>query len=317
MSTADERGSALCPQCGTAAAGDYCGRCGTSLDRARQSVAAELRSAAITPVVTFLSFLKTTWLMLTSPTRFYRSYLTGVPPLGDLDFPLSRSWRRLRPGLQKAMPPFRCLASAIALIAIIGVARDGVWHVTGLAEHVFGGSASEVRERQWAELEGFYQQQHGRRLTRIDLARLTGVGLIDQPARQILDLLHYMYFPLVVALFVAGKAIKRHALMHFYVYAVAASLTLFVAFNLVGLALFAALAGMSLDAAMGLSGVPVILGYLAKTHFVVVLPIVVLPRLMPVTRRRLLVATLIAAMISAAGNVTMIRILFGLGVVLA
>jgi hypothetical protein len=282
MTADQERGSVICPQCGTWAAGNYCARCRTSLDPAKESVSAEVRSTATTPLVTLLSGL----------------------------------WRRVSPGLQKVTPPFRCLASAIALIALIGVLQDGVWRVTGFSERVFGMSSSDLGARQWAELERFYEREYGQRLTKIETAHVTGIGLVDQPVRQVFELLQYMYFPLVVSLFLVDRAVRRHALVHFYVYAVCASLMVLFVLNLVGLAVFVLLAGVSPDAALGLSGLPVLVGGLAKIYFLVVFPVVLLPSLMQVTRRRVLLATLTGAVVWMAINWVMTRILlFGLGVV--
>jgi hypothetical protein len=47
---------------------------------------------------------------------------------------------------------------------------------------------------------------------------LLGIAFVDGPAHEIIALLQYMYFPLVISIFLVNRAIRRSVLMHFYVY---------------------------------------------------------------------------------------------------
>lgn len=317
MSTNTGLGAAtICPQCGMQGVGRFCSNCGSPLIQDEESVTGEIQSKFTTPVTSLLSFLKTTWLVLVSPRAFYTSYTTGSPPLNELTFPLAGFWRLMSSKPQKVMRPFQSLAMAIGLVACIAVLQDWSWRVTGFSERVFGMSTVQMAENTERNLKAFYQSQFGRSLTIIDTAHLSGLALVDGPAHEIIGLLRYMYFPLVLSVFLVGRSIRRSVLMHYYVYAVSTSLAVFFVFNVVGLIVFVLLQAVWPDAALGLSGLPVIIGYLARAYFVVILPVVVLPHILPVTRGRVVAATLVGAVVWMMANWMLSQLLlFNLGVV--
>jgi hypothetical protein len=205
---------------------------------------------------------------------------------------------------------------AIGAVACIAVLEDWSWRATGFAERVFGMSTAQMAENRERNLRVFYESQFGRPLKIIDTAHLTGLALVDGPVHEIIGLLWYLYFPLVVSVFLIGLSIRRSVLVHHYVYAVSTSLAVFFAFNIVGLIVFILLQGVSPEAALGLSNLPVIVGYLARVYFVVFLPLGVLPHILPVTRGRVVVATLVGAVICMVANLMLTKVLlFNLGVV--
>src|SRR5207342_1120269 len=102
--------------------------------------------------------------------------------------------------------------------------------------------------------------------------------------------------------FLIGRSIERATLMHFYVYAVSTSLAVFFVFNVAGLVVFLLLQAVSPNAALGLSGLPVIVGHLTRAYFVAVLPVLVLPNILPVSRGRMVAATLVGAAVWMAAN---------------
>jgi hypothetical protein len=306
----------FCAQCGAQGVGRFCGDCGSPLTLDEESISAEIRSKFTTPAVSLLSFLKTTWLVLASPRAFFTSYVTGSPPLSSLAFPLTRLWSRWSSKPQKVMGPFRSLAMAIGLVACVAFLEDWSWRITGFSERVFGMSRAQMLEKSEQNLRAFYESQFRRPLTIVDTTHLTGLALVDGPVHEIICLLQYMYFPLVVSVFLVGRSIRRSTLVHHYVYAVSSSLAIFFLFHVLGLILFVLLQGVSPDAALGLSGLPVIVGYVSRIYFLVFLPIAVLPRILPVTRGRVVVATLVGTVVCIVANLMLSELLlFKLGVV--
>jgi len=247
---------------------------------------------------------------------FYISYLTGSPPLSKLTFPLTGLWHSISSNQQKILQPFQNLAMAIGLIAFISVLQEWFWRITRFSERAFGMTADQLAESSERNLKIFYESQFGRSLTIIDTAHVTGLAFIDGPAHEIIGLLQYMYFPLVVSVFLVGRSIRRSVLMHYYVYAVSTSLAVFFVFNVIGLIMFLLLQAVSPNAALGLSGLPVLIGYIARAYFVVVLPVAILPHILPVTRSRVVAATLVGAVVWMAANWILTQLLlFKLGVV--
>ncbi len=158
VATESQIRTAVCSQCGTQAAGRFCSNCGSPLALDGESVSSEIASKFTTPVTSLLSFLKTTWLVLVSPRAFYASYLTGAPPLSELTFPLAPLWRRFTSKLQKTMPPFRCLAMEIGLIALIAALTDWSWQVTHFSERVFGVSSAQMAENSERNLKALLRE---------------------------------------------------------------------------------------------------------------------------------------------------------------
>jgi hypothetical protein len=281
-----------------------------------ESVSSELRSKITKPLIGLLSFLKTTWLVITSPRVFFKSYVTASPPLSDLGFPLAGAWRRISSKPQRVMRPFQGLATAMGLVAAIASLQAWAWRITDFSERVFGMSQAQMAENSERTIRGFYEKQFGQALTIIDTSHLTGLALLDGPAHEVIKLLQYLYFPLVVSLFLMGRSIKRPLLLHHYVYGVTASLAIFFASNVVGVAVFLLLQAVSPQAALGLANLPVLIGYLAPVYLVVVMPIIVLPAILPVSRARVVAATLVGAALWMTANAVLTRVmLFNLGIV--
>jgi hypothetical protein len=256
------------------------------------------------------------WLILISPTTFFKSYTTGLPPLSQLTFPLAGLWQLASSKPQKVMRPFQSLAVAIGLVAFIAVLENWAWRITGFSERVFGMSPEQMASNWERNLKTFYEQQYGKQLTIIDTSHLSGIAFVDGPAHEIIALLHYMYFPLVVSIFLVNRAIRRSVLMHFYVYAVSASLAVFFVSNIAGLIVFLLLQGVWAEAAVALSQLPVMAGDIARAYFLVILPVLVLPNILPLTRGRVVAATLVGALAWMTANYMLTQLLlFNLGVV--
>jgi len=212
------------------------------------------------------------------------------------------------------MRPFQSLAVAIGLAALIAVLEKWAWRITGFSERVFGMSLEQMASNFDRNLKTFYEQQYGKQLTIIDTSHLSGIAFVDGPVHEIIALLQYMYFPLVVSIFLVNRAIRRSVLMHFYVYAVSASLAVFFVSSIAGLIVFLLLQGLSAEATVALSGLPVLAGDIVRAYFLVILPVLVLPNILPVTRGRVVAATLVGALACITANMLTQLLLFDLGV---
>lgn len=313
----DHPATALCAQCGIRGVGPFCSNCASPLRLDDESVSAELGAKIIHPLIGLLSFVKTAWLVALRPRVFFRSYATADPPLSDLSFPLAGIWRRLSAKPQRVMRPFQALATAIGLVALTAGLEDWAWRVTAFSERAFGMSKAEMTAATRQNLSAFYEKQFGHALTILDTAHLTGVSLLDAPVHEIVKLLHYMYFPLVVSLFLIGRSIKRPMVMHLYVYAIAANVGMLFVTSLFGLGAFMLFQAVSPDAAVLMSGLPSLVGVLTSIYLVVVLPIVVLPEILSVSRARVVVATLAGGVLWMLGNYVVSQVMvFGLGILL-
>ena len=313
--TLEHPATTVCAQCGTPGTGRFCSACASPLSLDDESVSSELRSKITHPLIALLSFIKTGWLVFRTPRAFFRSYAGAKPPLSDLTFPLAGLWRRISGKPQRVTRPFKTLATAMGLVAAIAGLQDWAWRVTGFSERVFGVSRAEMMERARNGTTSFYEKQFGQSLTIIDTAHLTGLGLLDAPAHEILKLLQYMYFPLVVSLFLIGRSIKRPLVVHHYVYAVGTSVGIAFVLNIAGLVVFMLLQAKWPDAAMALSGVPALIGVVTTAYLMVILPVVVLPDILPVSRARVMMATLVGGVIWMAGNYVFTQVmLFKFGI---
>ena len=65
---------------------------------------------------------------------------------------------------------------------------------------------------------------------------------------------------------------------------------------------------------LGLVMTPEVAGYVVKAYFLVLLPIVVFPRVLPITRLRVIKATVVGALVWAAANAIVTRVLFAFDV---
>jgi len=300
--TSDGSTPIACAQCGLSGTGQYCSRCGSPLRLTEDTVTGEIGSKLTKPIVTLLSFIKTVWLVAFQPRQFYTSVTTAQPPLSDLSFPLSGLWRRVSSGRQRVMQPFAALATAIGLLATANLVGDWAWRITQLSERTFGMPRAEVEAASERSLREFYEQQFGQTLHIVNTEHLTGVSLVDGPAREIIGVLSYVYFPLVVLLFLRKREVRREVLLSFYVYSVSASLAVVFVCAIVGVLLFLLLQGAAANAAVAAAGVPSLAGYAARIYFVVVLPLLVFPKVLTVTRGRMLTATVIGSIAWMTAN---------------
>ena len=97
----------ICPQCGMRGIGRFCNNCGSPLMNDDESIPGEIQSKFTTPLIDLFSFLKAMWLILVSPTTFFKSYTSGLPPLSQLTFPLAGSGSSHRQSRRRSCGRFR------------------------------------------------------------------------------------------------------------------------------------------------------------------------------------------------------------------
>jgi hypothetical protein len=97
--------------------------------------------------------------------------------------------------------------------------------------------------------------------------------------------------------------------MHSYVYAIATNVGIMFVTSILGLGGFILLQGVSPQAAIMTNGIPALIGVVSSIYLVVVLPIVVLPEILPVSRLRVIVATLVGGVLWALGNYAISQLL--------
>jgi hypothetical protein len=294
-----------CPQCGLAGNGNYCSRCGTALGHeegisALAHVAAKIRSSFIA----FLSYLKTTWLILTQPTRFFRAYFDQSQALADFAFPLSGIWRLLSGKPQTVLQPFESLLAGVALLAVIAGLSASVAKIARFNER------TDKKAPTMEELQKFYEKQYGRKLTVVETERLTGIALVDNPLGELITLLKYLWHPMLIAAFLRPARTHRRQLLQFFIYAMGAALVFNAFFNLGELVVFTVLIDFPGRISRGLSAGVGLLGGVAIIYFAVFLPIIVLPALFPWTRRRVVLAIVGALAVEGAVNIMLSALLF-------
>jgi hypothetical protein len=299
--------SVPCPHCGLRGSGRFCSSCGSALNPADETVSREIGSKLTNlTTTTLLPFLKATWLVLRMPRQFFTSYVTATPPLSELSFPLAGVWRRLAPGRQRVMQPFQSLALAVGLVAGVAGLQESARQTAFIAPT----PADQRQAEREQSLQASYEQRFGRPLLIVRKARLTGWSVIDRPAHEFIRLFEAIYFPLVVLLFLRHRNVDRHVLLHYYVYALAAALTIIAVCEVLGAAGMLALVHTSWELlALVLVMMPPLVGFLARAYFVVLLPIVVFPRVLPVTRLRVISATAVGALVWGAANEIVRRML--------
>jgi hypothetical protein len=293
-----------CPQCGMAGNGNYCSRCGTALGHeegisALAHVAAKIRGS----FVAFLSYLKTTWLILTQPRRFFRAYFDQSQPLADFAFPLSGIWRLLSDKPQTVLQPFESLLAGVALLAVMAGLSASVAKIARFNER----TKKAVTEE---ELYKFYEEHFHQKLTVVETERLTGIALVDNPLGELVTLLKYLWHPLLIAAFLRPARAHRRQLLQFFVYAMGAALVFNAFFNLGELVVFTALIDFPERISRGLSAGVGLLGGAAIIYFAVILPIIVLPALFPWTRRRVVLAIDGALAFEGAVNLMVSQLLY-------
>jgi hypothetical protein len=87
-----------CGNCGFADTGTYCSRCGEPLHGTRETVLQILWGELVeNPAHNGLALVKTTWLMIARPHRFFDGVLRRQHGMTHVPFFLARVWRRVSP----------------------------------------------------------------------------------------------------------------------------------------------------------------------------------------------------------------------------
>lgn len=125
----------LCGNCGFADTGTYCSRCGEPLHGTRETVLQILWGELVEgPVHNAFALVKTTWLMLARPRRFFDAALRRQHGMTHVPFFLSPLWKRIshRPhGVPNAVKYFVLIYTLSVLGAwVVGV--NGVNEITNL-----------------------------------------------------------------------------------------------------------------------------------------------------------------------------------------
>jgi hypothetical protein len=302
-----------CPQCGAAASGRYCNQCGASLNAADGTLRSEIKSNFTSPVITLLAVLKAAWLLLRQPTAFCRAWLNGPQSMAELGFPLSNVWQKMSSGQQAIARPYKSVAIGIALLAATAGLEAGAWKLAGL-----GDWRAYAEERQLEGMQQAANYYYGHSMRFIDLGTLTGFAPLDTALKQSRDLLFYVAFSvLVAALMPKVRLAHPRAIAQYFAYAIATGLLLQTVARVVGIGLFSMFANDSLNAALGLSSAAVLLfGYLPTIWLGAVTPIRTFPRVIPVSRTRIVIAVIGGFAIMGAMNVLLSQLMFRLGIVL-
>jgi len=302
----------LCPRCGAAAAGRFCSQCGASLDDAAGSLGSEISSKFSGPITGTLSYAKAFWLLATSPRAFCRSWLLGPQGMAALAFPLSGAWSRVSRN-QTITPPYRALAVAIGLIAAVGALEAGAVRVAG-----FDDLFKQAAAHQEAGIQQAAQHYYGHRMRIIALSNATGFAPLDSALVESWRLWQYLAFAVFVAwLMPRARVVQSQAVFQYFAYAVAAALTSQVLARAVAAVLFVPLAAGSLEAAVNVSTVVVFLfGYLPAIWFGALLPIVVFPGVLGVSRARVAAAVIGGLAIMGLINVIVTQAMLRSGLIL-
>jgi hypothetical protein len=294
MSATSSTGKGNCRQCGAPISGAYCSNCGTKVEE-EGDLGEQLSSKLNEPTTTGLALVKTAWLVLFAPTRFFASYFNASEPLDTLSFPLTPLWRRLSDNPQHVLTPFKCLGIGLALAAFCDVV-DG-W-INDLAPPLVNTDTNSPGFRQW------FTEQYGHAPVFIDLSHLTGYTVIDEPVHQIVSVLYYSFAAVLIGSLLVGTPVQRRQYLSYHAYAVGTALTLKAAAFLVAFVLAVLLAGVSRTATRAVVDLEELLfGFLPFLWFIAVLPVRVFPRILPVRRGRMIVATAGGLALNAAFNV--------------
>jgi hypothetical protein len=291
MDRGNSAGVAICAQCGARVAGRFCYACGSSRDL-EESLFARLKSIVIDPALSALGFLKVTWLLLREPHQFFRRYFKRSAPLADLQFPLGAVWRLLSASPQKVIGPFQYLLAGLALVTIIAAIHSAAWYHAGLGRYAGAGARA-------------FQHSTGIPLKRIDLEHLTGIGLLDEPLHQIVDLVYYGLLAFAVSVGLVGTGITGKELLHYYIYGKGLSLALLSAASVAGLAMFLLLSGYSIEAAVIADSVAEVIGDATSLYILFVLPLFLFPELFPASAARIKLAVAGGAVVWALVNVVL------------
>lgn len=115
----DSLNAIKCPKCGHLDDGKYCSECGAELCIERHTALGSLKSAFSNWFIRLLRYIKTLWLLMLHPIRFFDAYYQNPVELTKMSFPLEKSWRRLSIGPQITLNPFGMLWTTLGLAAIL------------------------------------------------------------------------------------------------------------------------------------------------------------------------------------------------------
>ncbi len=132
-----------CHICGYEDSYEYCSRCGASLTMNQyysKSIFRTFVKNANTVLIDFsnplFAFLKTFWLVVVRPKRFFHALFYRDAPIADISFPLEKPWKRISPEVyQYTLDPIKYFLS-LALLSIF-MPSIGITKLT-LADELFG-----------------------------------------------------------------------------------------------------------------------------------------------------------------------------------
>jgi len=278
-----------CPRCDTVASGNYCSNCGAPLDGAEGSLGGEIKSKFVDPITGMLAFFKAAWLLTSAPWDFCRAWLNGPQGMAHMDFPLSRVWRALSNGAQNVLPPFRALAVGIGLVATASGIEAVAWKIAGLQE-----LREEAARRQEMGIQQTARYYFGHEMRILRISQMTGFAPLDSALEEAWRMVDYLAFAaLVAALMPRLPLVHKRAVLHYFAFAVGVSLAIQTAAVLVASVVFIPLASGSLRAALAVQDfLELVFGLLPTIWFGALLPIVVFPSVIPISRPRVIGAVL-------------------------
>lgn len=306
--TSDSPVSIQCVQCGHRTSGRYCSNCGSALNPNEETVSRHIGSKLTDLATTLGSFVTTVWLVLRAPRQLLASVVTATSSLSDPSFLIASGWRPQAPVPRRVMPPFQCLALAVGFAAALAGLQEWARQTAFINPQ----SADQLEQ----ELRVSYEQNFGRPLLIVRTDRLSGWSVIDVPAHEVISLLGAMSLPLVVLLFLRHPRVDRLIVIHYYGYAVAAALTAVAIGEVMGTAGMLALVHTTWPdiLVLGFVMLPSVASPVAMGYFVLLVPIVVFPQVLPLTRWRVVSATVVGALVWWAAKEIVRRVSLSFGV---
>ncbi|MFK7804898.1 MAG: hypothetical protein AB8G95_24920 [Anaerolineae bacterium] len=123
-----------CMMCGeTMAHGyEYCGRCGRELIdpyvahlQKRQALRSYFKNFLFDILIPLLAGIKTTWLIFFKPNEFFRTIFFQEKPADEIDFPLSKFWRKISNEPQYVFEPAQYWFFVLAFMAVVAILLRG------------------------------------------------------------------------------------------------------------------------------------------------------------------------------------------------
>jgi hypothetical protein len=289
----------------------YCSKCGSALNPNEETGSRHIGSKLADLAGTLWSFVTTVWLVLRAPRRLLASFLTATSSLSEPSSLLAIGWRPQAPVQRRVIPPIQCLAIAVGFAAALAGLPEWARQTAFIRPQ----SAAQHREQLEQEFRVSYEQRFGRPLI-VRTDGLSGWPVIDVPAHAVISLLEAMSLPLVVLLLLRHPRVDRLILIRYYGYAVAAALTAIAICDVMGSAGMLALVHTTWPdlLVLGFVMLPSVASPVAMGYFVLLVPIVVFPQALPLTRSRVVSATVVGALVSWAAKEIVRRVSPALGV---